>query len=57
MTQVLDGLPLLRQFETSDDDEFPQPIYMSPRISSFHLAIYYSNHVKEAGGVTALFLL
>ena len=57
VTQVLDGLPLLRRFETTDDDEFPQPIYMSPRTSYFHLAIYYSNHVKEAGGVTALFFL
>ena len=34
--------------------DFRSP-YMSPRTSYFHLAIYYSNHVKEAGGVTALF--
>ena len=55
MTQVLDGLPLLRQFETTDDDdEVPQPIYMSPSTSYFHHAIYSFEHVKDAEGVTAL---
>ena len=55
MTRVLDGLPLLKQFETTDDDGFPQPTYISPSTSYFHHAIYSFEHVKEAGGVTALF--